>query len=393
LVLLLPYSTRRLGDIHSFAHARVFIPTGLAPQKAVEVDGADPTRDTYQRKVFFDGTNFFVVYWDLGDKKVYYVASADGGSWTSRTELWEFSVAPYYGGNIDVCYPNRGTLDTNGDPVDFAMYFTGSNGAISQWRPFVISSQTLTEETGGSLGVQQQAQGGSIVSNLNASRDYCIFHRVSPDVIRTHRSPAMQDDSDSSVSHGGTTTGGNQLLPYKTSSPYKMLALAKGGDNKLYHNIVTEPTATFANSFIEIATLGTGFSDFCACSEAQNASDPEIIHLVYIKSSGELCYRKFESDSWASERVLEVSGTSYPTIAVGTDDKLYVFYVKDGKIWVKYYNGRLWFRSVELFTDEHTYNTPTYLSCSQNIQSERICLTWTEKTSTPYEVWFCYLEE
>jgi len=375
--------------------AGTFEPTGLAPQKVVDVDGVgDATRDTYQRKCLNDGTNFFVIYWESDDKQVKYVASADGLTWTSPTVLWTFSVAPYYGGNIDIQYPNRGSKDLNGDAIDLAMHFTGSNGGTSGWRAFVKTGQTLTEKGSAALAGLIQAQGGSVIANLNAVNDYCIYHEKTPNRIGLQRSPANLDDTDTSVSHGGTTTGGNQLLQYKTSSPYRMLALAKGGDNKLYYNIVNEPVATFVNdAFTEIATLGTSFSDFCACSEALAAGDPERVHIVYIKSSGELCYRKYANDALGSERVLVSSGASYPVIASGINGKLYVFYVMDGKIWVLHFNGISWLSAVELFTDEHTYNNPAYLSSNQNVQSGKICLTWTEGTGSPYEVWFSYLED
>jgi len=370
---------------------------GLFPQQVVTVNAQNlsglnpPLRDTYQRKVFFDGANFFLVYWDANNKEVKYVASSDGKVWSSPTTLWVFGVGPYYGGNVDVCYPNRGSKDYYGEEVDLAMHFAGSNGETIYWYPFVISQQTLIMKTGGSLGGKSKAQGGTIVSNLNGNHDYLIYHRDDTNnLVETFRSVANQDDADGTVPHGGTTSGGNQLLPYKTSSPYKMLALAKGGDNKLYYAIVNEPTATFANGFTELATLTEGFSDFCACSEAQNIGDPEIVHLVYIKSSGELCYRKFENDVWSDEFILVQQGVSYPVIAVGK--KLYVFFVKENVIWIMIFDGAVWSAPMVLFP-QHNYNNPTYLSCNQNVQNGKICLAWTEGTTPPYEIWFSYIED
>jgi len=367
--------------------------TGVTPHKAVEVDGANPTSDTYQRKVFFDGTNIFIIYWESGTLKILYVASADGETWTTATLLRQLVGTIYSGGNLDIAYPNRGSKDLNGVSIDLAIYLTRVGYCL--WYPYVISGQTLTAKTGAGLGAGSTPQGGSIHSNLNGTNDYALFHRnATNNYTRTHNLPTnVVDDTDTSVPFGATTSGGCQLLPYKTSSPYQMLALAKGGDNKLYYNIVTEPTATFANSFTEIATLGTGFSDFCGCSEAQNAGDPERIHLVYVKSSGELCYRKFQNDALDTETVLLETGASYPVIACGSNQKLYVFYVADGKIWLKHYNGNRWLAAVELFTSGHTYNSPVYLSSNQNVQSGKICLVWTEGTSSPYEVWFCSLED
>ena len=349
------------------------------------------TRDTYQRKVFFDGVNFFVFFLDyvpdgLNPYKLKYSASEDGKNWSSPTVLRE-SSEPF---NFDVCYPNRGTKDYNGEDVDFAVYMLDKAGARSRWLPYVISDKTIIAKVGGSLGGLEDIRGGTCVSNLNGTRDYMITHESSPSRIITHRTISYLDDYDTTIPYS-STSGGCQLLPYKTSSPYLMLALAKGGDNKLYYNLVNEPTATFTDSFKEVATLGTGFNDFCACSEAQNIGDPEIVHLVYIKDTGELCYRKFENDAWSQEITLISEGATYPVIASGETGKLYVFYVKNGKIMLKRYDGA-WQPEEEAFKG-YTYNNPRYLSSNQNSQNGKICLVWMEKTVSPFELYFNYLED
>lgn len=353
--------------------------------KVVDVDGSDPTRDTYQRKVFFDGTTFFIVYWDLGDKKVYFVASVDGETWSSKAELWAFSVAPYYGGNIHIGYPNRGATDLGGQPYDFSIVFGGSTGLLN-WNAMTILGQVLNDLSRTQLSGTWQ--GGSTVANFDATYDIWVFHRSAFLSCGTY---ASERATSTDVSYGGATTGGCQILTYKTSSPYDLFVLAKGGDDKLYYNTVASFGNPYRASFIEIATLGTGFSDFCGCSEAQNVGDPEKVHLVYIKSTGELCYRKFEGDVLGGETVLVESGASYPVIACGASGRLYVFYVKAGKIMMRKYDGS-WLAQEQPFPG-HSYHTPTYLSSNQNVQDGKICLVWTEGTETPWEVWFCSLHD
>jgi len=386
LVRLLPYSAQRLGDRRG--GFPTFKPTGLAPQNVAETDEGDATRDTYQRKVFYDGTYFFVVFWTgAPTRQVKYTASADGITWATPTVLWTFSVAPYYGGNIDIQYPNKGALDYPGNPYVFSIVFSGSNGANWYFYAMTITNQTLNKQSSTALAGTQM-QGGTIIAGLLGTEEYWVIHALTE--IRIGRWATIRETS-TEVSHGGTTTGGAQILTYETSGTYNLLVLAKGGDNKLYYNLADYGCYNFLGSFTEIATLGTGFSDFCGCSEAQNVGHPERVHLVYIKTSGELCYGKFENDAWSTEKVLVTSGASYPVIAVGANGKLYVFYVKDGNIWIIHYNGKRWLRPTMLFTDEHTYNNPAYLSSNQNVQSEKICLVWTEGTASPYEVWFAYL--
>jgi len=384
-----PFHGRVRHGLLMAAAQGLYIPKGLAPQKVVETDEGDPTRDTYQRKVFFDGTNFFVVYWTGSPtKEVRYVASSNGIDWTIPTTIWGFTVAPYYGGNIDLQYPSRGALSAVNTPFDLAMVFSGSNGIYWYFYPFLINGQTLSISTGACSMAAAHAQGGSLITNL-FPYPLWVLHREPYFAVGYY---AMPLSISTDVSYGGTTTGGAQILPYKTSSPYDVLVLAKGGDNKLYSRRVDQVGTPWLDAFTMIATLGTGFSDFCASSEAQDRGDPELIHLVYIKSTGELAYRKFTNDSWEAETILVESGATYPVIACGNGGRLYVFFVKNGKILVKHYNA-VWFSEVELFTVEHTYNNPTYLSSNQNVQDGKICLVWAEGTSAPYEVWFCYLED
>jgi len=388
----------KCSALNPFALAMPIQQLTVPPQKVAEVNGGvgDPTRDTYQRKVFYDGTNFFIIYWHGGDLKTYYVASSDGKTWTDPVAMFTFSVAPYYGGNVDVCYPNRGSKDVENEDIDLATYLTGSNGATAQWRPYIISGQTLTLKAGRGASGLIGAQGGSVLSNLSGEQDFAIYHQTHglETGIGLHGSSVYgTTDNDQSVPYGGTTTGGAQILPYKTSSPFNMLALAKGADNKLYYNIAIETTRLFQNGFTAIATLGTGFSDFCAASEAQNIGDPEIIDIVYIKSTGELAHKSFLNDELTSETILCESGASYPVIACGKGGRRYLYYVKDGVIKqqkLRNLNGVIQVLTPEatLFP-EHTYNNPAYLSTNQNVQNGQICLVWTEGTASPYEVWFC----
>jgi len=63
-----------------------------------------------------------------------------------------------------------------------------------------------------------------------------------------------------------------------------------------------------------------------------------------------------------------------------------------GTIKLLKFTGTEWLAEKEAFP-RHTYDNPTYLSSNRNVQQGKICLTWTEKTTSPYEVWACSLEE
>jgi hypothetical protein len=347
------------------------------------------TRDTYQRKVYYDGAYFFALF--LADVNLLkYVSSYGGFDWCSRT-LHSGTIYSDYGGSADIAKSRGTTYNVKYGYYDveiwLSVYYTGYG---SQMRGYRIFGDSLSNRYNAMI-VSVMFQGGSIVPNLDGNVTFAICHWS--DGVGIHVSPATRAGADTSVPYGGNTTGGNQLLPYKSSSPYNMLALAKGSDAQLYYNIVNEPSGAFANpSFTAIALLGTGFSDFCAASEVQNVGDPERIHLVYIKGTGELCYRKFENDAWSGETVLVASGASYPVVAVGEGGRLYVFYVKDGVIRLLKFNGVFWESERTLFPN-HAYDSPAYLSTNQNVQNGKICLVWTEGSASPYKVMFAYLDD
>jgi len=383
----------RKGAITRRGGLPTFKPTGLAPQKIAESYSNWATGDIHQSKVVYNGEYFFVLYWE-GDTThlVKYGASSNGIEWTTTTlyNLTDAYTLTPWAGNIDVRIKNIS-----------ALYATFTYTAISpdEGRPRArrldIVDSTLTsnalwflEYAGNKITTSKACYNldGHLYTLVHGSTNTYLVYSPDPWAIGTRYDY-------SNVPAFSATSGGVQLLNYKTSSPYDMLALIKQGtDDILYYSVLHQDTLSLDTPMTSLGvTLATGFSSFCAVSEAETIGDPERVHLVYIKSSGELCYIKFENDAFGSEKVLVVSGASYPIIACGSDGKLYVLYVKDGKIWVIHYKGR-WFSPVKLFP-EHSYNNPTYLSSNQNVQNGFICLVWTEGTESPYEVWFCYLED
>lgn len=297
-----------------------------------------------------------------------------------------FSVAPYYGGNVDVDYPNHGTQTTAGKDFDVMEHYVGSNGINDNFYPYVLKGDgTWTVLTGGGMGAGA-AKGGGLCAGLGG-KHYGVYHN-NDSLIHLHES-MITDACWKTLAYVNTTSGGCTIVRYKTDGTNLMLTVCKDGNSVLYVSI------TGARSFgdlITVATLGSGFSDWCARSEAMNLGDPEIVHLVYIKSTGELCYCTFKSDALTAEVVLEASGATYPVIVLGSAGRIYVFYVMSGKIYLKKYNGSSWLASTVLYSS-HVYNSPAYLSGNGNAQSGKICLIWTEGTASPYELWFCYLED
>lgn len=371
---------------------------GLAPQKVADSYSAWATGDTHQRKVFYDGSNCFLYFWNgidpANERWMKLATSPDGENWTVNNDA-QFSVGPGALGHA-------GNYDAALFPTDKTQLYYGYIGSADQGvspRLGVIDGTTITSayKFGCAVIANSNANGGHICITPKP-RYFSICHQfhASPEIQNFMSVGALNEDYGTvctthnllNVEHS-STTGGVQMLPYKTASPWDCLILLKDKNDLLWWSFFRDSTRTADTPFTSLGvTLTSGFSSFCACSEAQSAGDPERIHLVYVKSTGELCYRKFENDSWSSEKVLVSSGASYSVIAVGNGGRLYVFYVKDGEIKLLKFNGTSWRSEKNAFTG-HAYNNPAYLSSNQNVQHGQICLVWTEGTSAPYEVWFC----
>jgi hypothetical protein len=275
---------------------------------------------------------------------------------------------------FDVNYPYRQSqVKANG-----SLYYTGST-QDSTYFPVNVTSTEIIGKMGWALGGKVGACGADHVSNFNGF-DYGVAHRTGvTDRFFIQRSLSNEDDYTTSVPYGNPNnplaTGGNQVLNYKTSSPYHLLCLAVGNDTKMYWSIFNVTTPQFKTKpFNDLGvTLGVGFDSFCATSEAQDIGDPEKIHLVFRNNTG-LYYMKFESGAWSSVTAFGVVGT-FPTLAADDSGNLVFTYVSSSKI---YYKTKTplgsWSSSAALGTG---YTSAAYLSSNQNMDSGEILLVWT----------------
>jgi hypothetical protein len=320
-------------------------------------------------------------------------SSSDGETWGDAISDFSFSVGPGgntdIGGNIDVFLKASNTC---------YIEFLTSNPEIDYPRKGTIADSMITWTILWSSSFSNVNCVGGNVAFTPGARFYYVKHgrhtvTLVDNLILILPIEHLYRQYTTNVPAKSDTTGGVQVLPYKTSSPYNLLILLKDANNTLYYSVINDTDYSITLPMTSLGvTLSSGFNSFCACSEAQNIGDPERVHLVYIKSTGELCYRKFENDVWNDETVLVASGASYPVIAVGEGGRLYVFYVKDGVIKLLKFNGVFWEGERTLF-GSHKYDSPAYLSTNQNVQNGKICLVWTEGSTSPYKVMFAFLDD
>jgi len=341
------------------------------------------TLDTFQRKVFYHGGYYYVIFWSANDSTLKYSSSLDGINWNTPTTLLTFGTAvPKLGGFGDLAYPRHEQLSLGNQTFDVSIVIHRNNLLYIRWWNAINGS--LVSMT------------GTIATSLSGTNAYGLhkfaalkgtwtdtWARAYQTFCETGIFAAIKGQSSLTIS---STTGGNQVLAYETQGNYYMLLISKDANNVLYSKRITPGGGLIGDSWTTIATLSSGFSSFCACTEAQETGAPQRIHLAYIKLTGELCYKKFENLTWGEEVTIESSGATYPVLATDTNGSVYLFYVKDGEIKKRIKTGANWPDSITLISG-HTFNSPIYLSTNQYVQNGKICLVWTE-TGTSYEVWF-----
>ena len=373
----------------------IYTPVGLAPQKVVDSESPTATGWVVQRKTFYDGSYFWAFFYESADLKFKCKSSLNGITWGALQEF-VFQEKPekmYLGQGIDVRWD---------DSIN-KLIIANPDGEAFWW--------ARCDTSGGVLNVERlHAPGYSTAYFIVAPRHGYIenkvldyYQAVQPaisekrrDVISYHARDISGDggwDYNPSPKWGtySDENGGSVTLTREVGGEDRAIYVVKDADNSLWWGYLNTSFITYPP--ISLATtLATGLNSLSGCTETELGLGTGKQHIVYIKSTGELCHRSFDG-AWSAERILVESGASYPVIACGGGGRLYVFFVKDEKIWVKHFDGRRWYYDAELFTLGHTYNNPTYLSTNQVVQDGKICLAWTEGTSAPYEVWFCYLED
>jgi len=362
--------------------------------KVAESESVTATGWITQRKTVYDGSYFWVFFYESSDVKFKCKSSVDGKAWG---ELQNFVTQShpekmYLGQGVDVKFDSslNKLIITNPD----AFYF--------YWARCGISNGTLTREK---LNCPAADTNFNIVAPRQGYiNDYVLcYHQAVHPEFNNKRGDKITFHSRDIATDGGLRpnpdplwgtysdeNGGSVTLTREVGGADRAIYVVKDADNTLHWGYIDTTFITYPPTSLGI-TCTSGFNTLSGCSETELGLGTGNQHIVYIKSTGELCHRSFNG-SWSSETVLVESGASYPVIACGANGRLYVFYVKAGKIWYRKFDGSSWISSKVAFAG-HSYHSPTYLSSNQNVQDGKICLVWTEGTASPYEVWFCSLED
>lgn len=349
------------------------------PTIAVAGITANATGNPFQRTVFYDGSYYFVFFWNRTCRTIQHVSSADGTTWSAAMNaslLGILTFAKYPLGGWDIT-PSRQATN------EYALSETGSDGQSVTWCPFNTTGATTSWATGGALAGGTTRHSNYVTSKLDGARDMQIYERSVYVGLAYHTIANANPAGTSTGVPYGATSGGAQLLTYQTSGLYNCLAIAKGGDNKLYSCAVNGSSLVFMGSWTELATLGAGFESFCATTEAQSIGASEIVHVAYVNSVGSLIYRSYSSDAWSPETAITTNATdptiTYPTLAVDDSGNLVLTYVKNSRIYYRTKTPTGSWSSEGYVGSQYgdSFGSAAYLSSSQYVQNGEIMLVWT----------------
>lgn len=337
------------------------------PVKAKAINYSSQLGNTFQSKVIYDGSYFYIAALDNVSLKLLYFSGQEDGDWGDWTQLRSLPSLPYLEtGSIDL------TLRNGSSTLGEYCYASGSSGGTTYMAQISLSGGTMTSSNINGLAGKGSVQGGTIASLLDGNQ-YSIWHRDSTtNRIYLQRQGGSQDGATvSSITHGNTTTGGNVLVPYNSTSPYQALAVVKDASNSFYWNLFDPSkyaTTSWVNAWQQFAVGTSGFSDFAVTYEA-NA-----VHMVYLDASGNLMYNKFSDQAWGTASQVVASGSVYPTISIDGSGTLYLTYVTDGIVNSKSKIGAGSWSSEQSISGQ--YLNAASLSSSRVSQNGRISLVW-----------------
>jgi len=346
----------------------------LTPQKVGTSTSPLATAYSIQRKVFYGGGAFRVFYFYAVGSAIVAKKSVDG-------ILWQTENSPGFGAS-SYFYSRAGGLDVLLDSEQIYAQILRYSVAVNYGTEFKKGTLNATISWGSEkdIFINTNYHIGGSLAKLTTGRIYSAVQ-----VAATPQVNGSYSDDDGAtwtlnVSIGTTTitstTGGVQIVAMATG---KAMCLVKNSVNTLVAFLFDGST------WSSLGTVATGLLSGWGYFTATAVGD--IVDVVFIDSAGALKHVRYDG-SWGSVTTLVSSGASHPTITSGSSGRLYVFYVKDAEIKLLKFDGTSWLSEKKAFTG-HAYTNPAYLSSNQNVQNGKICLVWTEGTSSPYEVWFC----
>jgi hypothetical protein len=350
------------------------------------------TESSNQRKVFYDGTNFWSAYFD-GSNTVYEY-SADGTTWSgSATQLFTatgirkasiwYDSANYIvyavgdtGSNSANIYIKRGVVNPSTPAITWGSDATRSVSANNM----NSKNSFITKDVNGYLWILATNQ---TLTTGGGKWDLTLLRSQSTDSITSWywRGNMLDTDASAATAKGSVLPAGSGsdvwcVYNYASTVAARKYTTSLGSEESIY-------TATGTFTFIDTAPA----------SAVVDSSG--YVHVVYgdaTKSSSlekpHIWYRYRDGTSWSSATQLDTSadsiGQQYPTISLETSTgALYAaWYQMDSyDIMGKKKTGASW-SSVFTINSESS-NTIQYLTSIYSVSGEsHLCWQWTQNPGT-----------
>jgi len=392
---------RDLATFETFSR-RAFMSTWIVDPSTTSMSA---TSMSHQRKIFFDGVNYWSFYFDGAHTAYKY--STDGGiTWSSPSRAFVTDGV----NKVSLWYDSAGDI----------VYAVGDTG---------VPSRTVTVQRGtvdpAMHTITWSPTDGTLIASLNNQADKNTF--ISKDssgylwVLSSNNTgivPIRQDlsafrssavDSVTSWAYTGNLVGGGNNLPNCKGS---ILPAGKGSDMWAIYayggNVASRKYATFWSTENIIYAIGVGNQGNTDNAPPSTVVDSKgVVHVVYgtgrksgSSSAPTIEYSHNETDKTAFTKGLDLDpsipsrlGDYYPTISVEIPTgNLYVLWLQsDDTLTPRTVIGRSCVTGTwsEMTIEHQTTFAKQYLTSAYSVSDEfKLCWQWTQNTTAPIQVLF-----
>jgi len=354
----------------------IFDPTGIVDTSS----STSPTQTHNERKIFHDGTYFWMFYYDGANTQYEY--SSDGMSWVN-TRAQAFTTTGVQ--QTSVWYHDTGSTKI--------VYIAGDTTTVTKTisvRRGTISGTTITWGAEASPTMSVNTEGNKAPFIMRATNDYLWLSSITKEGTGAYNLAVARSTSTDSVSawnayttmfssNIGTSYIGGSLVPLTGGDIYAVWYADGNVNGKKYTSSTT--------SWGSVETIDTAPSTSWVYTPSAVSDSSGYVNIVYISSSGTALYRQ-RTTSWSGATTLDSnSGNIYPTISLETSSgDLYAFWRDSGnQIRSKKYSSGSWSTvTLETSTISKSWITSIYSVSG----SSKISWAWTDAPFTTRDVRF-----
>ena len=369
------------------------------------------TSSSNQRKLFYDGTNFWSFYFD-GANTVYKYSSNGGVAWSSSTRAFTTTSGVL---KASLWYDSgTGSVYLSGDTSSATEYIYMRKGTVTP-SPASISWGTEVAFDISTSNHPLANKNSYIMKNASGAVWLCVSTKVHATQeqynLRTASTSSGDDITGAWTDRGnlaqGTLSNSNgvvTLLPGPLSNGIASWAIYSydGGVYSRTHS----GSGWSSTTEIHAPSSGTTAENTVYAPPSALVDDNDVVHVVYGTSnmaSGnwdpDIHYTYSTSaNTWSTKTTLNAAGGDvhkFPTISLDSSTgNIYVMWVKDGTSAdnievMKNVTGTWSTLSVPQTTFVKTWLTSIYSAPGETY----ICWQWTQNTTSPYEVIFDKIPE